>query len=161
MTKKILYASAISLFFLLSSSAGFAGPDEVKVVFNKHCDDLLIKEIKSAKKEILIAIYTITNAKIVDAIIEASEDDVRIHVRYDKIQAKEARSMDKDVERLKDAGIECEGIEIKSKYGRMHHKYTVIDRRIVLTGSFNYTVTASTVNRENAVQGIFSPRPSA
>ena len=33
----------------------------------------------------------------------------------------------------------------------MHHKYTVIDARTVLTGSFNYTRSANETNDENLV----------
>ena len=33
----------------------------------------------------------------------------------------------------------------------MHNKYTVIDRTIVMTGSYNWTNKASTANQENVV----------
>jgi phosphatidylserine/phosphatidylglycerophosphate/cardiolipin synthase-like enzyme len=35
---------------------------------------------------------------------------------------------------------------------KMHHKFTVVDRRIVLTGSYNYTTSATEANRENLVR---------
>jgi phosphatidylserine/phosphatidylglycerophosphate/cardiolipin synthase-like enzyme len=43
------------------------------------------------------------------------------------------------------------GIPVKTDHSRyhMHHKFGIIDSRIVFTGSFNWTYTASKHNQEN------------
>ena len=47
-----------------------------------------------------------------------------------------------------------EGIEIRTDSDLrdyMHNKFVVVDRRIVMTGSYNWTTHASTANQENLV----------
>ena len=48
-------------------------------------------------------------------------------------------------------GAECTAIHMKNDMASMHHKFTVIDRRVVITGSYNYTTSASRSNYENLV----------
>ena len=40
---------------------------------------------------------------------------------------------------------------MSGKYAKMHNKFTVIDGKRVLTGSYNYTTSASTWSYENLV----------
>jgi phosphatidylserine/phosphatidylglycerophosphate/cardiolipin synthase-like enzyme len=40
--------------------------------------------------------------------------------------------------------------------GLMHHKVIIIDQKVVITGSYNFTESAETTNDENVVI-IFSP----
>ena len=40
--------------------------------------------------------------------------------------------------------------------GLMHHKVIIIDQKVVITGSYNFTESTETVNDENVVI-IFSP----
>ena len=44
--------------------------------------------------------------------------------------------------------------------GLMHHKVIIIDQKIVITGSYNFTAAAETTNDENVVI-IFSPEVAA
>ena len=51
--------------------------------------------------------------------------------------------------RMADAGIYC---RIDSKEERlMHHKFMIVDRTLVVTGSFNWTKAAANDNRENVI----------
>lgn len=50
------------------------------------------------------------------------------------------------INNLKNAGIP---IKIDNSRYHMHHKFGIIDARIVFTGSFNWTYTASKHNQEN------------
>lgn len=44
------------------------------------------------------------------------------------------------------------GIEIRvNSSGLMHNKYAILDGRVLLNGSFNWTSTAATQNSENVV----------
>ena len=45
----------------------------------------------------------------------------------------------------------CTAIKFSSHDAQMHDKFIVIDRQKVLTGSYNYTMTASQENYENLV----------
>ncbi len=45
---------------------------------------------------------------------------------------------------------------------KMHHKLMVIDERVVIAGSFNYTGPANRVNDENIIMlGDLKPAPQA
>ena len=76
---------------------------------------------------------------------------MRVQVKYDAKQAK-YEGMAKALRELKRAKIRCHAISMQPDYACMHHKFMVIDQARVLTGSFNFTAAASTVNYENLVQ---------
>jgi phosphatidylserine/phosphatidylglycerophosphate/cardiolipin synthase-like enzyme len=52
------------------------------------------------------------------------------------------------VAELAELGIE---IAVDASPAHMHHKFAIFDRRIVVTGSFNWTRSATTENNENIV----------
>ena len=110
-----------------------------------NCSTQLISHIDSAQDEIVIAIYSFTLDEIADALIRAKERGVLIRVIFDNQQAANQYSED---ERLLDAGIP---VLIKSGSGYMHNKFIVIDRKKVLSGSFNYSSNADTKNDENLI----------
>ena len=110
-----------------------------------NCSTQLISHIDSAQDEIVIAIYSFTLDEIADALIRAKERGVLIRVIFDNQQAANQYSED---ERLLDAGIP---VVIKSGSGYMHNKFIVIDRKKVLSGSFNYSSNADTKNDENLI----------
>jgi len=110
-----------------------------------NCADQLISHIDMAEDEIVIAIYSFTLDGIADALLRAKERGVLIRVVFDNQQAANQYSED---EKLLDAGIP---IVIKSGSGYMHNKFIVIDRKKVLTGSFNYSSNADTKNDENLI----------
>jgi phosphatidylserine/phosphatidylglycerophosphate/cardiolipin synthase-like enzyme len=53
---------------------------------------------------------------------------------------------------MKDAGITCtEIVPVKGKTGKMHNKYLIVDQKVVITGSYNYTTAGTILNYENIV----------
>jgi phosphatidylserine/phosphatidylglycerophosphate/cardiolipin synthase-like enzyme len=62
------------------------------------------------------------------------------------LEAGQASAAGGDYSRLLDAGLD---IRLDTSPGRMHHKVMIIDREIVVTGSFNFTRTAERDNDEN------------
>jgi len=123
----------------------------VESAFGKNCEKLLAGEIKLAKKEVLVAIYSITKWSIRDALVEAAERGAAVKVKYDAGSA-DYKGMGDAISHMKKRGVECIAVEMKNEDAKMHHKFTVIDRKEVLTGSYNYTVPASSgENYENLV----------
>ena len=53
-----------------------------------------------------------------------------------------------DIFRLKHEGIP---VKIDTASSLMHHKFLVVDNQKVLTGSYNWTRSASEINNENIV----------
>jgi len=123
---------------------------KVEAVFGKDCEPLLIREIDKAEKQISVAIYSITRHNIANALAKAVERGVKVSLKYDAASM-EADEMKEAIRDLKKAGVKCTSIKMSEDYAKMHHKFTVIDGKRVLTGSYNYTTSATTANYENMV----------
>ncbi len=129
---------------------------QVDVAFDEDCERLLLREVAKAKKELLVATYIITRQSIVEAICRLAERKVPVKLKYDDRQS-DYEGMKKALEKLRKAGVVCTAIKFSSRYGQMHDKFLVMDRQRVLTGSYNFTTTASKENYENLVL-IESPK---
>jgi mitochondrial cardiolipin hydrolase len=113
--------------------------------FGSECHDALIGLIKKTKKTMDICVYTITDDSIAREIINAKKRGVEIRIITDDDKVKSRSS---DIRLFKQHDIP---VKIDSKAQLMHHKFTVFDDEIVVTGSFNWTRTASTRNYENII----------
>lgn len=117
------------------------------------CSSYIIRELEQAKKEILVAIYAFTSDELANAIVQARKRGVSIQVVVDReFDAANERSKGKVLEAQKIllrrvAGLKTGATEKEA--GLMHQKFAVIDRRLVLTGSYNWTHSADTLNDEN------------
>jgi hypothetical protein len=121
--------------------------ESVSVFFcpQEACADKLITQIDSAKKRIWIAIYSLTNEKISNALVRAKQRGVDVQIVFDYTLSFNNSSKD---EQLADFGIV---VDRRKGSGAMHNKFTVIDDSFVATGSFNYTNNADEKNEENLV----------
>ena len=122
---------------------------EIKPYFEK-IEDVIIEDIKASKKQLLIAVAWFTNHKIFDALIEklCGNDGftAKLIVINDNINH---RPGGLDFQRFVSAGG---SLYFAEKNIPMHNKYMVIDSDIVITGSYNYTYYAETLNDENIVR---------
>lgn len=108
-----------------------------------RCGDAVVSAIKSAKKNISVAMYSFTNRDIAYAIADAAKNglDVKVYLNNDQRN-----------ERYSKAGfLKNKGIPVRHHKhdGLMHNKFAVIDDNIVITGSFNWTASADKRNDEN------------
>jgi phosphatidylserine/phosphatidylglycerophosphate/cardiolipin synthase-like enzyme len=156
---KIIYI--FSLILLLNTTSGnlHAATTQIstkataKVVayFQNDCEAAVIKEINLARKEIQLAIYTFTRPSIYKALAKAQRRNVKVEVKYDG-EVGEWEYMQKAIDYMEKAGVECtEILPIKGKTGKMHDKYLIVDQKVVITGSYNYTTAATNLNYENLV----------
>jgi len=129
---------------------------QVDVAFDDECERLLLREVPKTKKELLVASYIITRQSIVEAICRVAERKVPVKLKFDERQA-DYEGMKKALEKLRKAGVTCTPIKFSSRYAQMHDKFIIMDRQRVLTGSYNFTTTASRENYENLVL-IESPK---
>jgi phosphatidylserine/phosphatidylglycerophosphate/cardiolipin synthase-like enzyme len=144
---KSTYCFALFLFFL-SSSLGrtlLAGETEVYFSPSPDCENRLVKAIADAQKEIRIAVYSINNRKIFDALKGAKQRGVKLRILTDAIQATQHSSLALP---LLDAGFD---LKLHSKFKIEHNKFSVYDSTVVATGSFNWTGPASRSNSENCL----------
>jgi phosphatidylserine/phosphatidylglycerophosphate/cardiolipin synthase-like enzyme len=126
-------------------------PIAVESAFDEDCDRLLLRKLYQAEKEISVAIYTLTNRKIAGVLTKRHEDGLKIDIKYDAGQYEEIDSMKSLISDLEKSGIPCRAVKLREDHARMHHKFVVIDQELVLTGSFNFTYSATSVNKENLV----------
>ena len=139
---------SVITYFKEHSCYPATAPGNVRVAFDSECESLLVSEINTATNEIVTAIYSFTGSRIANALINASRRNVKILLKYDQKQ-KEWEGMEKAIKRLESAHIKCVPVVMRGERDAMHHKFMVIDKRKVLTGSFNFTVNASKYNYEN------------
>src|SRR5574343_94620 len=108
------------------------------------CQKNIINLINASEYTINFAIYSFTDEKIYNALLDAKNKGIKIKCVYDKTQAKNKSSKIQD---LIDSGIDC--VQWDKNY-LMHHKYLIIDNSVVLTGSYNWSDNAQK-NSENCV----------
>jgi phosphatidylserine/phosphatidylglycerophosphate/cardiolipin synthase-like enzyme len=131
--------------FLLIATPVFADTTTVCFSPDGHCDKTLVSFIKSASSSLDIAIYSLTLPSIVDAIVAAQKNGIKVRVLVDYSQNQGQSSL---VSMLEDAGIP---VRYGSQKGIMHNKFTIVDNSKLETGSFNYSRNAATENAENQI----------
>ena len=107
------------------------------------CENAIIQSLKHAKESIKICVFTISDNDITAAIISAEKRGVSVKVITDNDKLNDRGS---DVRRISDAGIV---VKTDQKDSHMHHKFCLIDKKILLTGSYNWTRSAAERNQEN------------
>ena len=107
------------------------------------CTNAIINEIEQAKTEILVQAYSFTSAPIAKALLNAHKRGVKVQVILDKSQKSQKYT---SATFLINSGIPT---YIDSKHAIAHNKIMIIDKEIVITGSFNFTKAAEEKNAEN------------
>ena len=103
--------------------------------------DRLVEWINSAQEEIKVAMFTLTHPLLVDALCKASKRGVSVHLAIDGYTAKGASKG--AVLRLLEAGAT---VFLSTGSELLHHKWALIDRRQVVLGSANWTLSAFAKN---------------
>ncbi len=104
----------------------------------------IISEINNSGQCIYLAMAYFTDKDIANALIESSNRGVIVDVILSSnLQNDIVKSL------LLDAGIKVHSFDTGDARGIMHHKFCLIDNKIVINGSFNYSYNASTNNVEN------------
>ena len=111
---------------------------------DEPCDVKLVKFIESAEKSIDLAVYDVTLDQVVHQILVKSKK-MQVRIVVDRRQSKEKHSL---VSTLIKGGA---NIRYGNQRGIMHDKFTIVDDKMIETGSFNYTNHATKSNQENQV----------
>ena len=110
-----------------------------------NCANLITNLIDQAKNTIHMQAYGLTHPEIINSLIKANERGVKVRILLDRSNLTQKYSK---IEELKQAGIEI-GIDTVS--GIAHNKIIIADLYTVVTGSFNFTVSAAKRNVENVL----------
>ncbi len=129
---------------LLTFSLGAFAKTEVYFSLYDDPESIIIKSIENAEESINIAMYSLTDSEISRTIVRAKERGVVIKIYLD--------SKEVNAEHSKSRFFIKEGIEnvrLSSNRYLMHNKFAIIDNKIVITGSYNWTASAGQRNDEN------------
>jgi phosphatidylserine/phosphatidylglycerophosphate/cardiolipin synthase-like enzyme len=107
------------------------------------CTEAVVAEIKRARREILVLAYSFTSKPIAEALIEAKKRGVHVDMVLDRSQEKEAYS---ELPMIEEHGLYP---HIDAHHAIAHNKVMIIDKRTLITGSFNFTHQAEAENGEN------------
>jgi phosphatidylserine/phosphatidylglycerophosphate/cardiolipin synthase-like enzyme len=118
-------------------------PVDVYFSPNNGATDAIVREIDLARSEILVQAYSFTSAPIAQALLKAHKRGVKVSAILDKSQKTQKYS---SASFLLNAGIPA---YIDAKHAIAHNKIILIDRAVVITGSFNFTKAAEEKNAEN------------
>lgn len=109
------------------------------------CENQIIRHLNNSTETVDIAVYTMTNRPIMRAIEKAYNRGVRIRIITDKKQADHYSSI---ATRLYQKDIP---IKINTEFEIEHNKFAIFDGQALITGSFNWTYSASNKNSENCL----------
>ncbi|RKY59285.1 MAG: hypothetical protein DRP94_04000 [Candidatus Latescibacterota bacterium] len=139
--------------FCTSSPTSPVFPAKVEVYFSPDggAQDAIVERIDSAESTIDVAMYALTNREIAWALVRAHERGVKVRVLLDG-------DFDASCKYSKGTFLSRHGVKVKldrshivggEVQGHMHNKFAVIDGKVVITGSYNWTASAEHRNDEN------------
>ena len=156
--KKILCLVLLGSILCLSVPL-LAAPTEVYFSPQGGAEVALEKLLDEARQDIRAALYFFTNRTLAAALLRAHKRGVKIQVIIDGndesdyskgyylrqrgVDVRYARGLPKEAKKRKKSKYRVK------KFGLMHHKFMVVDDKMVATGSYNWTASAEKWNREN------------
>jgi len=108
-----------------------------------NMQEIISAMIKHTSETLDLCVFTITNSELADEIIECKKRGARVRIITDDEKIHDRGS---EIRRLERAGIP---IKTDHSHYHMHNKFGVLDNRLLITGSFNWTYTANKHNQEN------------
>ncbi|MCK9378323.1 MAG: phospholipase D-like domain-containing protein [Syntrophobacterales bacterium] len=142
--RTLILAAILSGFMAVTAWA------ETRVYFSpplpgdKKVADFIVEAIQGSSTQILIQQYQLTEPKIIKALADASRRGIVEIAIFDKTvtNSKQGRQGVKDLEAA-GADVWFDPVHIA------HNKVLIIDRKMVIGGSFNLTANANAHNCEN------------
>ncbi|MCI0458197.1 MAG: phospholipase D family protein [Gemmataceae bacterium] len=140
------FTGALTLVFLVRAAMRSLGVlPSVSAHFSPRggCQEAIARELKKARREILVQAYSFTADPLTYALIEAKKRGVHVDVLLDRSNEQERSS---DLRVFLDQGL---APLIDPGHAIAHNKVMIIDQKTVITGSYNFTNQAEEENAEN------------
>jgi phosphatidylserine/phosphatidylglycerophosphate/cardiolipin synthase-like enzyme len=115
----------------------------------------LLTLLQEAQESIYFMAYSFTANDLGDAIIQRAMEGLTVAGVMDDSQINSNEGTEYDA--FMQAGMD---VRRDGNDGQMHHKVIIIDGKIVVTGSYNFSASAEQRNDENVVI-IYSPQVAA
>jgi len=108
-------------------------------------EQTIVRALDAAQHDIVIAMFAFTSKPAMEALTRASSRGVQVRIMTSLKSAFPFK------EQVKQARIEYRLKPGRVENGIMHNKYGVVDGRLLINGSFNWSETAETLNTENTI----------
>ncbi len=119
----------------------------IQTIFAPEDDsvEMILSWITEATTSVRFMAFSFTERDIAEALIELAEDGVSVSGIFERVGSEASWS---ELTRLF-----CAGLDARQDGNPfiLHHKVFIIDNRVVLTGSFNFSQNATKVNDENMI----------
>ncbi|MCJ7425276.1 phospholipase D-like domain-containing protein [Candidatus Bathyarchaeota archaeon] len=112
---------------------------------NGGCENQVVSWINRANSSIHVLTYSFTLDSVRNALIDAYNRNISIGIVFEHDNIAGSGS---EYQNLKNAGID---VRSDTGSGYMHDKVMIVDGKVVLTGSFNWSSNAENENNENLV----------
>jgi phosphatidylserine/phosphatidylglycerophosphate/cardiolipin synthase-like enzyme len=140
------FTGALTLVFALRAVLRRLGRmPSVTVCFSPRggCQEAVVRELKKARREVLVQAYSFTADPLTFALVDAKKRGVTVDILLDRSN---------EVERYSDLKIFLEhGLAplVDAGHAIAHNKVMIIDQKVLVTGSYNFTKQAEEENAEN------------
>lgn len=127
--------------------AVFVPQTHIRVYFTPgdSAESAIVEQLLGAKDSILVQAYSFTNPAIAAALVSAQQRGVRVVVLLDKSHRTQKYSA---ADFTSHGGVET---LIDDRHAIAHNKIMIVDGKVVITGSYNFTKAAEKNNAENLV----------
>jgi phosphatidylserine/phosphatidylglycerophosphate/cardiolipin synthase-like enzyme len=134
----------LSISILLLFSFPISAKNRVYFSLYDDPESVIIEHLAKAEESIYIAMYYFTDSQLAREVVKAKNRGVELKIYLDSSQINAQYSKSRFI-----INEGLENIRISSNSNLMHNKFAIIDKTIVLTGSYNWTASASERNDEN------------
>jgi phosphatidylserine/phosphatidylglycerophosphate/cardiolipin synthase-like enzyme len=117
-------------------SAAFFSPGD-------DCRNAIVRQMNLSLRILKICVFTISDDQITSAIINAHKKGVAVKIITDNDKSFDHGS---DIRQLAAEGIP---VKMDASSNHMHHKFMISDDHSLITGSYNWTISAARFNHEN------------
>jgi phosphatidylserine/phosphatidylglycerophosphate/cardiolipin synthase-like enzyme len=120
-------------------------PETTDALFSPgdSCRQAIIQSIDSAINQLQICVFTISDDSITKSLLTAHKRRIQIKLITDNDKSLDRGS---DIDQLARAGIT---VKMDITANHMHHKFMIADQNTLITGSYNWTLSAAGYNHEN------------
>jgi cardiolipin hydrolase len=138
-----MLSTTVRMIFQLSQSENL-----IKTAFSpgEACKRMIINHILNASESLDIAVFTISDNEITNEILRAWKRGVEVRIITDNDKSLDEGS---DIYLLAKNDIP---VKVDNSSNHMHHKFSICDEKHVLTGSYNWTLSAARYNQENLIE---------
>ena len=141
------------MHFLRALGRKLGHTPEVRSFFSPKggCQEAIVAELRNARREILVQAYSFTADPLTYGLVDGKKRGVNVEILLDKSNEVERYS---DLRIFLDQGLD---VHIDADHAIAHNKIIIIDQRVLITGSYNFTNQAEGENAENLL--IFRGQP--